>query len=118
MMPAGMMPAGMMFVNRLVKLTWTLLWSEHVTDSFLGFQELNSLRRHVLSIIAMGNAAVDSRYAQLDWAKLQNAANVVVEKAMCLFVMSSLPICNKGEQHVLKKCVLVQMVCLHTASRT
>ena len=57
---------------------------------------MRSLRKHLLSIVAMGNAAMDSRHTQLDWTRLQNTANVVTDKAMQLFVMSSLPLCTKG----------------------
>lgn len=64
----------------------------------------------------MGNAAMDSRHTQLDWTRLQNTANVVMDKSMQLFVMSSLPLCNKGGQHVLNVHANFGVVHLESAS--
>ena len=39
-----------------------------------------------------------SKHNQLDWSRLQNTAGIIMDKAMQLFVVASLQLCNKGAQ--------------------
>ena len=75
-------------------MKWQVCLIYHPFDCDL--QEIYSLRQHLLSVISMGNVAMDSRHNQLDWSRLQNTANIIMDKAMQLFVVASLQLCNKG----------------------
>lgn len=68
------------------------------------------MRQHLVSVITMGNAALESLHIKLDWDRLQSTARIIMEKATQMFVMSSFQLCNKGMQVIVDEMQGIELV--------